>query len=702
MLLAFCRLIVCCTCRADGGQTHSSPSVRNIITITLQSNFLIPSDSSITISGFLGAVIRGDIGIISLHDGSSNYPGREVFHGAVCPGHDPVERAGMGFWCPGKTSECPCDFGTERRLLMQTSQDISPCRTPTGRMEECVADKSSMVIFSIEIFNPFISNGQMAPEIVVSYNNDTVKALLKTCPAGFDPSGRTALDRCPSQKYMANAPMTIYPVFRCFHQVVSLEGSQFCKFANSGEMTVAKICARNTTAASKFVNRTFVPLLNAIQGFPDSNWSIQKDFEAVIGKTLITGQRSNCRDNFTTFCARADGIPRESFETILNGPACCSAGWLGDLQWSFVPGFPTTDSSEVDFRMCDTDDECSGIAPDVVGYMDNNGPTQMDTGVARLPLCCDYCEHLTSTLCNAEPASVSLACDATNCSRALPCFGRKLVVPTTMPPTTTPAPPPPPPPLDPAPPLPPPQLLARIVVLNISSNSDEVTAASKIQATVAELIEYESLQFVAVTFENSDVGQSSRRSLEESQLASQERRVALIFPAPALLKIIVMNIDHMYVVANKLWSIMMTGQLSNSLLDQGIIIQQGFVGNIVGLNSYGNTVDVTKYLQIQKPISACQGIEYSKHHHDFFCESNFELLGFKEGGFSVEAKRRGCEALDGCCFTAAAEASTTSLVDACMSCSDCHDGSWPCGKCCWPAPEEPADEGSDCHESIDA
>eukprot|EP00961_Rhodomonas_salina_P044607 599434-Rhodomonas_salina.2 len=232
-----------------------------------------------------------------------------------------------------------------------------------------------------------------------------------------------------------------------------------------------------------------------------------------------------------------------------------------------------------------------------------------------------------------------------------------------------------------------------------------------IQTVVAQLIGYESPQYITVTFEDAAVPAARRQQPVETVATklwqdgvahswlSSSRRAALDI---ALLKVVVMNTDHMYVVANRLWSIMATDELTSAMAALGVTVQKGYVGEMIGIDDFGNLISLAEYMQTPRPISACQGIEYHQEFHDFFCESNYALLGFVQGDASSSAARReGCESLDGCCFLAA-ENATTSLVDMCRSCEDCHGGSWPCASCCWSTPQEPADQGAECNEQIDS
>ena len=182
--------------RADGGQTQASPASINLITITLQTNFPIFRDDTLTISGLLGAVARkGPIALLKRNSSSPDImEPSTVFSSDLCP--DQVGSSGEGYWCPGSSKECPCVGDTARRMILKYAQDVDPC-PGTGSIQQCMAHKESQVIFSFTVYNPYIDNGQAPPIITLKLDNNSNPAskyvlpdtIIKTCQKCYKDPG---------------------------------------------------------------------------------------------------------------------------------------------------------------------------------------------------------------------------------------------------------------------------------------------------------------------------------------------------------------------------------------------------------------------------------------------------------------------------------------------------------------------------------
>ena len=129
---------------ADGGQLTGAAASRNILTLTLQVNFRIYKGDTITITGLLGAISpKGQITLIDPNIGEGTFEEKlldtinrsgwnnnflldlcdekgkknlneECKQGERCPG--------MGYWCPGSSTTCPCQGDPARRLIMKISR----------------------------------------------------------------------------------------------------------------------------------------------------------------------------------------------------------------------------------------------------------------------------------------------------------------------------------------------------------------------------------------------------------------------------------------------------------------------------------------------------------------------------------------------------------------------------------------------------
>ena len=195
---------------------------------------------------------------------------RNVFFSSdLCEGQtEEMGAVGEGYWCPGSSASCPCAGATGRRLIVKVAADIDPCPAETvggildpsmsGSIQACMAHTESQIIFSFDVYNPYINNGQIPPRIMVYLDghDDVLPTLLKTCAepdskvvysAGVpikwntaeDEKGvcikdetarcvgvstdRTDIDRCPSAPYLRSSPMRILPVYQCFTQNIELK-----------------------------------------------------------------------------------------------------------------------------------------------------------------------------------------------------------------------------------------------------------------------------------------------------------------------------------------------------------------------------------------------------------------------------------------------------------------------------------------------
>jgi hypothetical protein len=300
--------------RADGGQSTGIPATQNTITVTLQTNFKVNAGDRVTIKGLRSAIARK--GMLALKDPHGQ--SLKNISSILCSGIEGKE--GEAYWCPGISSSCPCEGHAEKRMIFRIESDINPC-PGTDSLQQCMAHRASQIVFSFDVYNPFVENGQDAPTIVIQLQSLQVPdTVLKTCrePAQTiflipddvtsqvlwpqilvdgkciaDEHGciklasdRTQLDRCPSAPYPLNAPMRVLPVFRCFQQKLQLEpeddGFKNCGSLPTGAMReagitydqrpssfrpypIAQICARNSSSAFLYANSTLRALLNTFK-----------------------------------------------------------------------------------------------------------------------------------------------------------------------------------------------------------------------------------------------------------------------------------------------------------------------------------------------------------------------------------------------------------------------------------------------------
>jgi hypothetical protein len=196
---------------------------------------------------------------------------RNVFFSSdLCEGQTgEMGAVGEGYWCPGSSASCPCAGATGRRLIVKVAADIDPCPgeavggflnpSGSGSIQACMAHIESQMVFSFDVYNPYINNGQIPPRIMVYLDghDDVLPTLLKTCAeptstlvssAGVpiikwntakdangdcikDATGscvgvstdRTDIDRCPSAPYLRTSPMRILPAYQCFTQNIELK-----------------------------------------------------------------------------------------------------------------------------------------------------------------------------------------------------------------------------------------------------------------------------------------------------------------------------------------------------------------------------------------------------------------------------------------------------------------------------------------------
>ena len=142
---------------ANVGQSDGSPALQNVITVTLQTNFLLPAGSQLTFGvgtdqrndGFVGAVYPK--GPIAIQDGGAGAgAGSSYFSSAVCEEQENATFYGKGYWCPGLSQTCPCNKYATKHLVVKTAQPIAPC-TRDDSLLACMLENSSYVVFSFQV-----------------------------------------------------------------------------------------------------------------------------------------------------------------------------------------------------------------------------------------------------------------------------------------------------------------------------------------------------------------------------------------------------------------------------------------------------------------------------------------------------------------------------------------------------------------------
>ena len=81
-------------------------------------------------------------------------------------------------------------------MILKYAEDVAPC-PGDGTIQKCMANKESHVVFSFEVYNPYIDNGQEPPIIILKLDNNSVHAaskyvlddtVLKTCQQPAQPN----------------------------------------------------------------------------------------------------------------------------------------------------------------------------------------------------------------------------------------------------------------------------------------------------------------------------------------------------------------------------------------------------------------------------------------------------------------------------------------------------------------------------------
>ena len=304
-----------------------------------------------------------------------------VFSSALCP--DNVGQAGEGYWCPGSSSACPCAGNSERRLILRVANRIRPC-PGNGTIHMCMANRASQIIFSFEVYNPYITNGQVAPVIFVRIagHSDVLPTVLKTCrpprpplidergipinwlrelnaqskciadesPECTDPNtdqstdewqdtcciaiapDRTSTNRCPTSAYILKATMRILPEYQCFEERIVLDPSEpgrpFCGSRDS--VPTASICARNASAAFEYANATLRVLLNSLR-FDEAVPNTPQWF---YGIDIFSETPFTCQGNYSNMCMMLGGEPLPNIWEALGIGGCCSGAWTQFTQGS--------------------------------------------------------------------------------------------------------------------------------------------------------------------------------------------------------------------------------------------------------------------------------------------------------------------------------------------------------------------------------